>query len=321
MRELVLSLDDEPAKLADKTTAERLKSLARAMGGVASLAFSPDGSLLAMCGGSFGDVPLGFENVRGLSRNVTGPNRLKVWDVKTGTLKHDLIGHSHAHAVAFSPDGNVLACAGSWDNGRENGTGVILWNPQTGSKNREFTTDANGGTRSIAFSPNSKLMAISSRTFDKDTSTGTSAICLFQTGTGIPEWKQSLPGWGQPVAFLLGGSRIAVLSGGRSIQFLEPTTGALRDEIATADFVPANLRQGNAWSAFANMSQGSRFAIGGVDKEGKGCVEIWDFDEFGAAANHRQNAESPLGQRDDSADATQPKVVPLPSGDTKKDAQ
>ena len=64
--ELLRSLDDEQEKLADKKTPEKFSSLKRAMGSVASLAFSPDGSLLAACGGSFDDVPLVRESIEQL---------------------------------------------------------------------------------------------------------------------------------------------------------------------------------------------------------------------------------------------------------------
>jgi hypothetical protein len=77
-RELVQALDDEQARLADKETPEDWASLQRAMGSVASLAFSPDGSLLAVCGQSFEDFSDVFDGIRRLGRSVTGPGRLKV---------------------------------------------------------------------------------------------------------------------------------------------------------------------------------------------------------------------------------------------------
>ena len=52
---LLRLLDDHAGKLADKETPENWTVLERAMGSVASLEFSPDGSMLATCGGSFGD--------------------------------------------------------------------------------------------------------------------------------------------------------------------------------------------------------------------------------------------------------------------------
>ena len=51
----ICSLDDREARLANKESPDHWRMLPRAMGSVSSLAFSPDGSLLAMCGHSFGD--------------------------------------------------------------------------------------------------------------------------------------------------------------------------------------------------------------------------------------------------------------------------
>ena len=101
----------------------------------------------AMCGSSLGDVPLVLDRIGRLTRRVTGPGRLKVWEVKTGMLKHDLVGHSHADAVTFSPDGNLLASAGRWQGASDWGTGVVIWNPHLGKKIRtswELKTNQDG---------------------------------------------------------------------------------------------------------------------------------------------------------------------------------
>jgi WD40 repeat protein len=272
---LIQSLDDAAAKRADKKTPEKLKALTRAMGSVASLAFSPDGSLLAACGDAIGQESLAFERIERTTLRGTGPGRLKVWEVKTGTVKHDLVGHSHASAVAFSPDGNLLASAGSWA-GREHGTGVIVWNPQTGAKIRTIVNNANGGTRAVAFSPNSKLVAISARIFDKDNDTSTSAISVAHAITGIVEWQRTVPGWAHPVVFTPDGKTVAVLCGGESIRFFATETGAMPHQVR-----PADNPEGGSWTFFAITPQGLRLVIGGVNNAGKGTVELWDFDRPG----------------------------------------
>ena len=61
---------------------------------VESVAFSPDGKILAS-----GSVD----------------HTIKLWDVATGTLLRTLSGHtSFVESVAFSPDGKILA-SGSYD--------------------------------------------------------------------------------------------------------------------------------------------------------------------------------------------------------------
>ncbi len=270
--QLVRSLDDEQAKLADKEAPENRKSLRRAMGRVGSLAFSPDGTLLATCGASFEDVARESGDLPQEPFTATGPGRLKVWEVRTGTLKHGLVGHSHANAVAFSPDGNLLASAGLWLNDRESGTNI--WNPHTGTKIRTITTNANAGARSIAFSPDSNSVAIGSLSLDKDKDkdAATGTVTLAHTASGIVEWQQTIPDWPKPAAFSPDGRSVAVLCGGQSIRFLDTETGTMKHEIRPADF-----SQGGRWNDFAFAPQGHMLAIGGVGKEGKGSVELWNM--------------------------------------------
>ncbi len=275
--ELVLSLDDEQAKLAEKETPEKLKSLKRAMGGVGSLVFSPDGSLLAMSGSSFEDAARNWGGQRRLGRLATGAGRLKIWEVKTGMLKQDLAGFSHANMVAFSHDGNLLACAGLWLTNSDHGTGVIVWNPQTGEKLRTITQEANGGTHAIAFSPVKNQLVIGARIFDRENDTSTTTISLAYPLSGITEWQRTFPGWANPKSFSPDGKSVVALCGSESIQFLETETGNVQQEIKCADYIPAKPRQGGQWNDFAISPKSLRLAIAGVDKERKGSIEIWNF--------------------------------------------
>ena len=248
------------------------------MGSVVSLVFSPDGTTLAVSGSAMADFAGTFdgknttERSRRLTRPVTGPGRLKIWNVKTGELERDLDGHSRASSSAFSPDGNFLVSVGSWEGLRSHGTGAIIWIPRTGELLRMMETGANGGTNAVAISPDSKLMVVSSQNFDKDHDTGTGTICLSHVRSGILEWKQVVQGWAKPLSFSPDGKSIAVLIGGTSIQFIQVETGKTRELIKLTDS-PETLR----WTNMAISQQGGILAVGGVDKASHGIVEIWTF--------------------------------------------
>jgi WD40 repeat protein len=285
--ELVRSLDDEPARLAHKNIPEHWKPLRRAMGRVAALAFSPDGRLLAVCGGSFREFSDIFDTISDLTREVTGPGRLKVWDVNTGALTHDMVGHSDASAVAFSPDGNLLASAGSWlsPGGDNYGTGVILWNPQTGEKLRTISNAANGGTHAVAFSPNSKRIVFGATLYDNENATSFTAVNMAYALSGVVAWTQRVPGGATPVGFSPDGNSMLVRSQ-QSIRFLNAETGALEREVTSND-----LSFEGRWDGIAIAPRAGRLVIGTVDDE-EGNVAIWNFDEPGAGADAESQRES-----------------------------
>ena len=101
--------------------------------GVMSVAYSPDGKILAS----------------------GGMETIIIWDINTGKSKMTLSEHRHyVLCLSFSPDGKVLA-SGSTD------TDIHLWDPHTGELKNTFTGHT-GSVSGIAFNPDGKNLVSSS---------------------------------------------------------------------------------------------------------------------------------------------------------------
>jgi WD40 repeat protein len=169
---------DEPVvRLWDSSHGRlRLTLPAQHSGAVASLAFSPDGTILA-----------------------AGDEQVHLWRVADGALVRTLPPPSEAELVfslAFSPDGTTLA-AGSGDNA------VRLWRVTDGVLLYALVAhEAAGYVRSVAFAPDGRLLAA-----------GMSASCAVQVWR-IPEatlvrTPEGPPGGVSGVAFSPDGAFLA----------------------------------------------------------------------------------------------------------------
>jgi WD40 repeat protein len=106
-----------------------------------SLAFSPDGKILAEAG----DID----------------PTVRLWDVDRGQILYRLEAPDHEyyrHYLAFSSDGKTLACAGL-DN---EGGGVHLWDTKSGKLQKQLPLRAGA----LAFSPDGQLLAVGRRVWD-----------------------------------------------------------------------------------------------------------------------------------------------------------
>ena len=156
---------------------------------VLSIAFSPDGSVLASSSADntvkLWDVAarevlctladhtdwvesVAFSPNGALLVSASHDGTVKLWDVDTGELLRTLTGHGHwVRSVAFSPDGALLA-SGADDQL------VMLWDVASGEALRAFSGHADV-VRSVAFSPDGALLASASHdntVMLRDTETG-----------------------------------------------------------------------------------------------------------------------------------------------------
>ncbi|OUL35397.1 serine/threonine protein kinase [Nostoc sp. T09] len=138
--------DDKIIRLWDLNTQKILATLSGHSQAVKSLAYSPDGKILA---------------------TASDDNTIKLWDLNQFQEICTLVGHSHAvKSVAFSPDGQIIA-SGSWDKT------IKLWDVNTG-KAICTLTGHRLQVNSVAFSLQGQLLA--SASFDR-------TICLWQLPT------------------------------------------------------------------------------------------------------------------------------------------
>jgi WD40 repeat protein len=272
--EQIKALKRPPATVSREL--ELLKAVPHAHGRVYSVAFSPDGTLLATSGSHLiradGSSVINAENAT--------PGKLKLWDVKTGELKRDLGEHTGPlRSVAFSPDGKTLAMIGthppSWT------SSVRLWDPQTGAVKSVLPIAHGGISWSVALSPDGELVAAcalvsESNPGDPGGLQRLGRVCkllVWNARTGALLRSRPVPGLAS-LSFSADSQTLATGVDGRGVTLWDPQTLEMKGEIAQPTDLPRDLK-GTVCVAFSPI--GSLLAVGAEDAKQGGFLTVWDL--------------------------------------------
>jgi WD40 repeat protein len=224
-------------RIWDATSGETLRAIDGHISRTTSLAFSPDGLILASASSDLTEL-IGV---------ASGPP-VKLWNMPSGTLAGTLSGHAgRVTAIAFSPDGAQLA-TGGWDD-----MTLRIWDVATQTEVRATYVD--DWITDLAFSPDGAVLA--------STQPAKGTVTIWDVTSG--EERTQLKGMGShtgPIAFspdetlfaMAADSGIVVLDR-RSGQAIQTLVGS-GTVISSAAFGPDGARvtstgrdrQATAWS-------------------------------------------------------------------------
>ena len=248
---------------------------------VNSVAFSPDGSLVAsgskdstvrlwdastgaqvgepLRGHGDGVTSVAFSPDGSLVASGSDDSTVRLWDVSTGAqVGEPLRGHGSAvESVAFSPNGSLVA-SGSRDKT------LRLWDASTGAQVGEPLRGHGSDVNSVAFSPDSSLVASGSGSLVFSGS-GDNTLRLWDASTGA-QVGEPLRGHGDSVtsvAFSRDGGLVASGSHDNTVRLWDASTGAQVGE---------PLRGGSRVTSVAFSPDGGLVASGSEDK----TVRLWD---------------------------------------------
>ncbi len=196
---------------------------------IASIVVSPDGHTIAY--GTFADT------------------LIRIVDVETKQEIRSLIGHTQpVTALAFSPNGKLLASTGTVNLGSPVDGTVRLWDVASGSQ-LAFVETAPAGTSQLAFSPDGSMLA------GAGGGGATLQVCLWDTIT--LSVLRNISGVFRMVAFSPDGSRIATGKRDDKVYLMDVITG---NEITSFDGHTGWIQ------SVAYSSDGQMLATGGEDQ-------------------------------------------------------
>ncbi len=251
--------------------AEFAKSVfADTFGGVVSVAFSPDGKLLAL-GDTKGEIhlrqvadgrhdltckghttwvlSLAFNPDGRIFASSSADCTVKLWDVDTGQCLQTLQGHDNeVWSVAFSPDGSTLVSGGD-------DRTVKLWSVRTGECIKTFQGHTSW-VHSVAFSPDGQMLVSGS---DDQT------VRLWDINTG--EWLKTFQGHRDGIR------AIAVSPDGQMLASSSEDQTVKLWDISTGQCLTTLQGHSNEIYSVAFSPQGNLLASGSHDQ----TVKLWDI--------------------------------------------
>ncbi|MBR8832557.1 MAG: NACHT domain-containing protein [Stigonema ocellatum SAG 48.90 = DSM 106950] len=276
LREILASgSDDHMIRIWDLRTGE-CHSIRGNQGRIRSVAFSPDGQILAS-GGANNTIKLWEISEISQSKCIktldghtnwvwkvvfspdgqtlassSEDQTIRLWDIHTGECLQVLRGHNHwVWTVAFSPDGQILA-SGSAD------STVKLWDVRTGQCIHTFV-DHTDLVWSVAFSPDGQFLASGSED---------QTVRLWNLSTS--ECENIFDGHSKQVysvAFSPDGQILATGSGDTTIKLWQVSAGVCLDTLTRGH--TAAIR------SVAFSSDGRLLASGSEDEN----IQLWDVDK------------------------------------------
>jgi WD40 repeat protein len=247
---------DNVVRWFDASEGQPLRVLEGHTGNVLSLAFSPEGTILASGGGT-----QDLYNVIGPWKALANSEKdftLRLWSVPDGRPLRVLSGHQNkVVSIAFSPDGATIASG-------DLGGAAFLWRTVDGERYRRID-EAGDPIRSVAFSRSGETLAVLTRS-------NVLRLYQFQTGDLIREVPN--------VSFLSPDFQTIAFLGNDSLQFRRLSDDSVlrtyRDEIdgiSSLAFSPDGATfayaRSSTWIVVAKVPQTRSPMPGDLNADGK----------------------------------------------------
>ncbi|MBC7273912.1 MAG: WD40 repeat domain-containing protein, partial [Streptomyces sp.] len=256
---------DRSVRLWNPSTGAALRTLSGHEGYVNTLAFSPDGTLLAIAGHdkavrlrnpatrAAGNSGTGVREVAAAvgSRVATADDdgRVRIRDATTGTISHVLTDYARGvRTVAFEPGGRLLTTVG------EDGQ-MWIWDPNTGAPAAAFGTDSIRDIRAAAYSPDGRVLATAD-TYQTLHLRAPATGAVWRTFTTDNRGSHTL-------AFSADGTLLAAIGDDGTVSLYDIGSGNVRHTVAHDGAQPIQ--------AVAFRADGVMFATAGED----GTVCLW----------------------------------------------